>query len=509
MAQATLLKGNILTSGKSQADFLLIEGETVSAVGPTEEMKAYLGDEIRTVELGDCVALPGLMDSHVHLVQTGLSCLNVDLTTAKDKDHALSLLAEEAVTNPELVCGFGFDESAWLEGELLTLPELDCVSKTIPIFVSRRDSHLFVANTPAVKKFAPALEDEPLNDENTRLGIFRGELGYKLQREVFLLISEERKEEGVRLACEKALRRGITAIQAMEGGKFFGEGNIKLIQRLSPTLPQEIIVFPQITDCDAVERMGLPRIGGCIMVDGSIGARTAALYKPYSDQAENCGVLYFSDEELFAFTGEANRRDLQIALHAIGDRAIAQTLEAYRRALDDHPRKNHRLRIEHFELGTDEQIEQCAELDMVIAMQPNFERLWGGAQGMYAKRLGQRPTNRLATIVRAGVVVAGGSDSNITLLDSLLGIASALSHPNPRERLSFSEALALFTENCAYAGFQEDIMGTLEVGKRANITILHQDPQKMTPKQLAEAGVEATVIGGRTLFKPEGSNLNI
>jgi len=504
-----LLSGKIITSAEGRANFLLYESDRIIAVGSTEEMSTYLGDDVRVVELGECVAIPGLMDSHIHLVQTGLSCLNVDLTVAKDKDDALSLLAEETKGKPEIVVGFGFDESRWPVPQLPTLKDLDKVSMHIPVFISRRDSHLFVTNTPTIQKFANALQGEELNEENTHLGIFRGELGYKLLREVFLLMSEERKTEGVKEACRRALRRGITALHAMEGGKLFGEGDARLVQKLIPALSLDIIVYPQIMGCDVVQEMGLPRIGGCLLVDGSIGARTAALQEPYSDQAENSGVLYFSDQELSAFTKQANRRGLQIALHAIGDRAIEQTLRAYKNTLEDHPRQDHRLRIEHFELGTDEQIERCAEMGIVLGMQPTFERLWGGKNGMYAERLGERLTNRIKTIMRAGIVVSGGSDSQITPNDSLLGMASAMSHPNPEERLSFVEALQLYTQNCAYAGFQEKAMGTLEEGRRANISVLCKDPQGMTAEELAIAEVEVAIVGGVVQYQREDCRLKL
>lgn len=510
MPSSILLRGKIITSADSTADFLLYTGAEITACGSSAEISKHLSNRVQIVELGEAVALPGLFDSHVHLVQTGLCCMNIDLADAPDKDTALRQVAEQSALRPEIVLAFGFDESNWVISEMPTLTELDAISSAIPILLARRDSHLFVVNTKALRKFGHVLANESLTEENINLGIFRGQAGYKLLQESFQSISEETKTEGVRLACQKALSRGITAIHALEGGKLFGEANARLMQKLSPDLPIDVIVYPQVTDCDKVEKeMGLPRIGGCLLVDGSIGARTAALSEPYSDQPDNRGILYFSDDGLFTFTEEANRRNLQIALHAIGDRAIEQTLTAYRRALSVHPRQNHRLRIEHFELGTDRQIAECAELGIIVAMQPTFERLWGGAEKMYAKRLGDRPTNRLATALGAGVVVAGGSDSNITPLDSLLGMASAMSHPEVNERLSFAQTLEVYTKNCAYAGFQEDKLGRLEVGKRANITILRFDPRLMTPEELAEAEVEATIVGGRTEYLHPESELKL
>jgi predicted amidohydrolase YtcJ len=505
-----LLHGKIIPSADSTADFLLYSGSGIVACGCAPEMSKYLSPQVRMVKLGEAVALPGLFDSHVHLVQTGLCCMNIDLTDVPDKETALQQVAQQSDRHPEVVLAFGFDESNWKIPEMPTLTDLDVISSAIPILLARRDSHLFVINSKALQKFGHVLTKEELTPENINLGIFRGEAGYKLLQESFQSISEETKTEGVRVACRKALSRGITAIHSLEGGKLFGEANARLMQKLSPRLPLDVIVYPQVIDCEMVQKeMHLPRIGGCLLVDGSIGARTAALSKPYSDQPDNRGILYFSDEELFAFTEEANSRKMQIALHAIGDRAIEQTLSAYRRALSLHPRQDHRLRIEHFELGTDEQIAECARLGIIVAMQPTFERLWGGAEKMYGKRLGDRPTNRLATIIKAGVVVAGGSDSNITPLDSLLGMASAMSHPQEGERLSFLQALKIYTENCAYAGFQEDKLGRLEAGKRANITILSSDPRLMTPEELTEAEVEATIVGGRREYLRPGSGLKL
>jgi predicted amidohydrolase YtcJ len=257
-------------------------------------------------------------------------------------------------------------------------------------------------------------------------------------------------------------------------------------------------------------RLGFEHLGGCILLDGSIGSYTAALEEDYEGQTGQRGVLYEKQQRLSSFVEEAHEAGVQCAFHAIGPRAIEQVLTAYERALARFPRYDHRHRIEHFEMATDQQIARARDLGLVLSMQPAFEEYWGGPDGMYASRLGARwrITNRLRSIVDRGIRLAGGSDTNVTPPEPLLGIHGAVNHPNEEQRLSVREALRMFTIDAAYAGHNETRHGSISPGKEANFVLLDADPFEVARAELRRIRVLQTWYRGRPVYSdPDAEDL--
>jgi predicted amidohydrolase YtcJ len=234
---------------------------------------------------------------------------------------------------------------------------------------------------------------------------------------------------------------------------------------------------------DAMER-GFPAIGGDLPVDGSIGARTAALVHPYEDGQED-GALYHDDDAMAEFFHAAHNAGLQVGVHAIGDRAIEQVLGTWERvylALDSRERRHFRARrhrIEHFVLPSGDQIERTAMLGLAVSVQPSFDRLWGQGGGMYEERLG--PARAMAahpirTMLERGIEVGVGSDSPITPLDPMLAIAALEEHHEPTQRLTRLEALKLHRVGSARLGRQDGKKGALEPGWHADFAAYDADP---------------------------------
>ncbi len=245
--------------------------------------------------------------------------------------------------------------------------------------------------------------------------------------------------------------------------------------------------------------LGLPRIGGCILLDGAIGARTAALAKPYDDDPENTGVLYFGDEEFVRFAGECAAAGLQLCVHAIGDAAIEQGLRAWEQLASAYDLAALRPRIDHFCLAAPEQCLRAASAGVASGMQPAFDYFWGGAQSGYYDALGQRAlaANPLHTALKAGMHVGGGSDAPITQLDPRLGIHAACNHTNPEERLSFTSAVELFTTGSAALEGAEADKGRLSPGYRADFTVM---PGSTNGSNIQEQPVALTVHRGRVVY---------
>ena len=331
-----------------------------------------------------------------------------------------------------------------------------------------------------------------------------------LARHLFygLAVSDGQRAEAQQRAADMGLARGVTTIHALEGGapdgwSGFAARDVEVLLEQQSKLPLETLVYYQGVEVQKVLDWGLPRIGGCLLLDGSYGEHTTALREPYTDDPGTRGVLYFSDRELGDFVGQAHRAGLQISMHAIGDAAIGQFLGAVERAQQEFPRKDPRHRIEHFSLPTLEQIRWAADLGVAAAMQPNFAAMPpAGKDGVFRvaglKQLGPERTGRrhpYRWITDAGVLVAGGSGTKP--MDPLEGVQALAAHPEEERHLSAYEALALYTVNAARLGFEGHEKGTIEPGKRADLAVLEKNPLTAAVDQLAGIKVEMTLVKGR------------
>jgi len=264
------------------------------------------------------------------------------------------------------------------------------------------------------------------------------------------------------------------------------------------------VFYYQTTNVDRAIELGLPRIGGCILLDGDVGPRTAALSEPYIDDPECYGTLYYSQEEIDTFVLEAHRAGLQVAMHAVGDAAVDQALNAYEAALALHPRNDHRHRIEHCEVIREEQIERARRLKVALAIQPPFNHYWDHTT--YYDSIGEERAARVdpvRSLMRPGLLVAGGSDSTVTPLGPLIGVHAAVNHSLPYERITVQQALELYTINAARIGFQEQDRGSIELGKLGDLVVVGTDPFEVDPGKIIETQVEMTAIGGEIVFGGE------
>jgi hypothetical protein len=255
-------------------------------------------------------------------------------------------------------------------------------------------------------------------------------------------------------------------------------------------------------EVDRVLALGLPRIGGCILLDGDVGPHTAALLEPYADDPNSCGSLYHTQEEVDAFVLRAHQAGLQIAMHAVGDAAVEQALNAYEAALTAYPREDHRHRIEHCEVIQEDQIRRAQRLGVALAIQPPFNHFW--PHTTYYPLLGEDrawKADPVRSLVRPGLLLAGGSDSTVTPLGPLIGVHAAVNHSNPAERIGVQEALALYTINAARIGFTESDRGSLQVDKLGDFAVLAEDPFQVEPERIKDIPVDMTVLGGEVVYR--------
>lgn len=483
-----------------------ISGSRIEGVGSENEILRNVKPQTEVLDLRGGTVVPGFLDSHVHFTQTALGKLAMDLNSAHSKQEIYALLSDALTRTPEgeLIYGFGLDEMMLREKDLPSRQELDVIAPYHPVWLNRVEYHISVVNSRALNLLHLPLNLSGVEKDAAGIptGILRGKAN-SLARIRFLdMIPEETRKRGLHKAAAAALEVGITTLNAMEGGYLFRDVDADFLHRYSPALPVDIVLFYQTTDVEKVLAMGLKRIGGCIFLDGSFGSRNAALSSEYEDGSGD-GVLFFTDEEIEEFVENAHNAGLQITVHAIGDKAIDQILRAYEKVLMRNPRVDHRHRIEHFELPSPEHIRLARELGIVVSVQPAYEDRWGGPGGMYEMRLGSERmmrTNPFREEWDAGLCLVGGSDSDVTPMNPILGIHAAVNHPNPAHRLTPKEALRMFTRNAAWSVFEEDRKGKIAAGKLADLVVLSDNPLTVPPCSIKDITVMMTIKEGTVVF---------
>lgn len=508
-----LYNGKIITVDEKNSthNWVVIKDGRIHDLGRGDKYKNYIKDDLETIDLKGKTVLPGFYDSHVHLVQTGLNLLSVDLSKVKSISELQEIITEKAKTTPpgKLIRGVGYDDTRVKEGRMPTRYELDKCTSSHPVWINRVEYHISSVNSMALNRLNVPFDLEGIirDERNLPDGRLVGKASSYIRGQILNSISDKIRKKGVYKAIDLAIKKGVTSLGALEGGFVFHNRDAEFIINNKNSFPIDVNIFYQTIDVEKVLSKGLDRIGGCIFLDGSFGSRSAALSEDYADDKDNKGQLFFSQEELNNFVLNAHKNNLQITVHAIGDRAIDQILTAYEQALDKYTNKNHRHRIEHFELPTDEHIKRAAKLDVVLSMQPSYEYYWGDEGDLYDRRLGierRRKTNPLKKILDHGLTIAGGSDSDVTSIDPILGMHTAVNHPNKEYSLSILDALKLFTINGAYAVFEEDIKGSIEIGKYGDLVILNKSPLTIDKKDIKDIKVVGTIKEGNILYLEQG-----
>ena len=306
-----------------------------------------------------------------------------------------------------------------------------------------------------------------------------------------------------------AARRGVTCVHEMAGPDITGRRDFELLLDRVEALPIEVVGYWGDLDLDYVAGRKLSQVGGDLFLDGSLGSHTAALSTPYEDRPETSGVLYHDDEELTELYVRASQAGVQVGVHAIGDVAIGQALRCARRAVrtvDPTAFRGCRHRIEHVELLGADGADRMAELGLAASVQPAFDAAWGGPDGMYARRLGRRRAksmNPFADLWRRGVPTGGSSDARVTPLDPWHGVAAAVHHHRPSQRLGLPVALEVFTLGGRVLARQERISGTIEPGQRADLTAFAGDVLAADPRRLEGTEAIFTMVAGRLAHGPE------
>ncbi|WP_251327992.1 amidohydrolase [Haloplanus pelagicus] len=489
-----------LTRPDETAEAVAVRDGRIVRVGDAYELDFLAGVDTRTIDLDGRVLLPGFVDAHTHLDTVGRKRVHADLSTTKSRAAAVGALRDRAaaVDDDDPVLGFGYDESAWDERGYLTRSDLDAVDAAGPVVAVREDLHVASLDSTALARFGDDLPDDGVHLE---AGEPTGVVVERAAEAVLdaLAPDESETERLLRAAQTYANERGVTTVHDMVRRSSAPRVYRDLDRDGELTLRVRLNYWAD--HLDALVETGLRtnhgdgrvRIGAIkTFTDGSIGGRTARLSAPYADAPDERGEWTVAPAAFRDLLDRAEAAGFQVAAHAIGDEAVDDVVDAFAGA-----DRGVRHRIEHAELASDEAIDRMADAGLVASIQPNFHR-WAGEEGLYADRLGDRrtETNRLRRLADAGVILAFGSDC--MPLDPLAGVAHAVDAPTDPQRLGVTEALRAYTLGGAYAGFDEDRLGTVETGKRADFVVLEASPWDTDDIGAIDAAL--TVVDGEVVY---------
>ena len=493
---------------------VILRDEYIVKVGKRDDVTIPSGSEV--YDITGKTIMPGFIDSHCHFLWMGIDMKNnVQLNDTKTINEALMRIKKRITeAKPgEWIVGKGWDESKWLENRYLTKEDIDPIAPENPVMLSRVCGHLVSINTKAMEIAGITEETQDVkgghvdkDDAGENTGILR-DCRYLV--EAFISPdSLETMVDGLEVASNFALSLGCTSIH--DAGLTNRDINAYQQAEKEGKLKVRANVMVKGEVEDAVIALGiktglgddLVQIGPLkLLMDGSLGAHTAALFEPYEDEPSTSGLLLMKPEVLTEKIVRAHQANLQVATHAIGDLAVEKVLDAIQEALRLMPRKDHRHRIEHCELTSAQQIERIKQLGVIPDMQPNFIGEWSGPGSMYRQRLGERRdrmSNQYRAMLDEGIRVAFGSDG--MPFNPIYGVWSAVNHPIKESRISLEEAVMCYTLNAAYSGFQEEKLGSLEAGKLGDITVFEGDLTEIPTEEIRNAKCYMTLVNGKILY---------
>ena len=460
--------------GPAGARCVLLDGDRIAWVG-RDPAEAPASD--RTVDLGGAWITPAFVDAHVHATATGLAQTGLDLGDATGAADVIERVRRFAPTAGAVILGNGWDDFGWPDRRLPTAADLAEAAGGKTVLLTRVDAHSCLVDESVLARLPlEALYGVERDAGGRPTGWLREAASEAALQAVRALIPAAELAAARQAACEAALALGIASFHEMGHPGLSGLDDARAWARGS--WPVDVDTWWAELDLAAAVDNGL-RPGGDLFLDGSIGSCTAATSLPYGPQ-QGTGELFFADDEVAAWFADCTRSGLGAGVHAIGDRAIEQAvaaLEAVARGLGSERVRACRHRVEHVELPTRAQVARMAALGVVASVQPAFDAVWGGSDGLYAERFGPaaaRVSNPLSWFDEAGVVMAFGSDSTVTPLDPLGALQAATAHRGGCS-VGAEVALRAHTVGGAFVGRRDDV-GRCRGGFRADLAILSGDP---------------------------------
>lgn len=529
--------GIIYTANDAQPQTSAIavnDGRISYVAGETQEQNwcdKYAGRHPRNLMLDGKTLYPGFTDAHAHLIGIGLREMTLNLDQVESIAELKDIVAAEVAKTPagQTVYGRGWIETHWPEGRFPTRYDLDEISPDNPVILERADGHAIVVNSLTLKMSGVTPNtNAPFGGEIRRgpNGKPDGMLVDNAQALVAAMIpslTPDRRRKAYIRGSEVYAQRGWTNVHSMS----VDPDDVDLINTLADEGKIKIRIYNSIdllagrdmpkADAEMADTENLITTRAIkLYADGALGSRGAALLAPYSDEPGNSGLMTLTRETALPILTAALRHGTQVNTHAIGDKANRQVLAWYKEAFEavpenERPRPDHRWRIEHSQILNTDDINSFVALGVIPSMQPSHaigdlhfaidrlgkERLKGG----YAWK----------SLIESGSKIAGGSDAPVEVGDPRIEFYAAMVRKDlkgysneswyPEEKVSPQDALKMFTTWAAYAAFEEDKLGTIEVGKAADFTILERDILTAEPQDILTSTVEMTIVKGEVAYE--------
>lgn len=530
-ADLVIINANIHTidAGQPLAQAVAINGNHIVAVGSSKEIRKLAGPRTRLIDARNQLVLPGFNDSHVHFLGGGLQLSSVDLRDAGTTEEFADRIRRFAEKIPEgrWITGGDWDHERWPNAPLPTKELIDRYTPNTPVFVSRLDGHMALANSLALRLAGVTRQtlDPPggliVRDQKT--GEPTGVLKDAAMSYVWKVVpgsSFEEKLAAARAATNHAASLGVTSVQDMSAGNDVGvyqtlldRGELKTrVYAVSPLPAWERLARTGVRAHFGNEML---RIGGLKgFADGSLGSTTALFFEPYKDAPNTRGLAgdeMFPEGAMIERVRGADRAGLQVLIHAIGDRANDLILSCYEQVSSENGERDRRFRIEHAQHLRPQDISRFGRDRVIASMQP-YHAIDDGRWA--EKRIGKeraKTTYAFRSLLDSGATLAFGTDWTVAPLDPVLSVYAAVTRRtldgrNPKgwvaeQKISVEEAVRAYTVGSAYAEFQEAVKGTIATGKLADLVILSRDIFKIDPRDIEKVRVVMTIMDGRVVFE--------
>jgi hypothetical protein len=533
-ASLVLLNGKIWTVNEAQprAEAVACLGSRIVAVGSNGEIRKWIGAGTEVLDLNGKLVLPGFNDAHVHFFSGGENLAGVQLRDAKSEDEFRKRIAEFAARQPagRWISGGGWDHENWTPARLPTRQSIDAVTAGHPVFVNRLDGHMALANSQALQ-LAGITRDTPDPPGGTIVRDAAGEptgvLKDAAMERMYRTIpepSEDQIADAVRAAMRYAAENGVTSVQDMSAAPQILRvyqallANGELTVRISghqPLAAWQRLAAVGLRAGFGGEKLHIGGLKG--FADGSLGSTTALFFEPYLDAPNTSGLAnseMIPESKMQKHILDADRAGLQVAVHAIGDKANHMVLGMYEEAARQNGARDRRFRIEHAQHLRMEDIPRFGQLHVIASMQP-YHCIDDGRWA--EKRIGPeraKGTYAFRALLDSGAVLAFGSDWDVAPMQPLIGIYAAATrrtldgkHPNgwvPEQKITVAEAIRAYTMGSAYASFDDKIKGSIEPGKLADMVVVSDDILSVPAVEIEKTRVETTVFDGKVIYRRGG-----
>jgi hypothetical protein len=529
-ADMVLLGGKIATVDKSfsLAEAAAIKGDRIIKIGTNQEIAPYIGPNTHRIELQGMLVVPGLIDAHGHLTGYGISLTRLDFRGTTSFRQIVDMVAEKAKTTPagEWILGSAWDQNDWDAKEL---PRHELLTRAVPdnpVWLTRVDGHAGLANRKAMELAGiTAQTKDPEGGEIIRgsdgkpTGVFIDN-AMEMVSGIIPDMPPERVREAIVMAAERCCAAGLTGIHdAGASPEIIGHYRYLIDHDRLPIRIYAMLSDPGSDDVmDYLKKNMIPEYGNHFLTvrsiklfaDGALGSRGALMFEPYSDRVGYYGLLTTPYEHILQVSKNALNAGFQVCTHAIGDRGNHLVLDAYEAALKEHPSPDHRFRIEHAQVVAPDDIPRFAKLGVIPSMQPTH-----ATSDMYwaEDRVGPvriRGAYAWQKFLKSGSIIPCGSDFPVEEINPMLGIYAAITRQDhggwpdggwyPEECMTREQVLRGFTIWAARAAFQEEILGSIETGKLADMVVLSKDILTIPPKEILTTVPELTIVGGKIRY---------